>query len=345
MENITPCVIVLPKHAQSVIISLKQNGLLNNDFKVTNTGKAINIPINNLDKAKKLLEQLEVPYSVQLMEVEPKETKPHSIKEILIEQIPNKLIEYIPTSFDIIGTIAIVELKDEIRFCATEIGMAIMVIHPNISCVYEKTGAVSGLYRTRELVCIAGKDDPLTIHKEYGLQIVVDVKNTYFSPRLSTEHNRVATMVQENEKVLDMFCGVGSFPLHIAKRISSHVVAVDLNPHAIACLKQSISKNKLVGKIEPLQADAKTLSFNPNSVDRIIMNHPSQAMNYLEHAIHFLKRSGKIHFYCFAPIKDTEDFITHKLKEADINLHVKKVTVVRQYSPTENHVCADLVYP
>ncbi|NIW14337.1 MAG: hypothetical protein GWN31_10485, partial [Candidatus Thorarchaeota archaeon] len=85
------------------------------------------------------------------------------------------------------------------------IGEAILELHKNVRTVLAKAGAVSGTYRLRDYRVIAGEPHTGTVHKEYGCQYRVDLAKAYFSPRLSYEHNRVASLVEEGETTVDMF--------------------------------------------------------------------------------------------------------------------------------------------
>ena len=56
------------------------------------------------------------------------------------------------------------------------------------------------------------------MHQEHGIKIFTNVCKAYFSPRLGDEHKRVSDKVKNDEIVVDLFTGVGSFPLHIARK-------------------------------------------------------------------------------------------------------------------------------
>ena len=73
----------------------------------------------------------------------------------------------------------------------------------------------------------------------------LDVKNVYFSPRLATERKRVQELTNDGEEILDMFAGIGPFPIVIAKEKNVNITAVDINEHAIKYLNENIKLNKL----------------------------------------------------------------------------------------------------
>ena len=46
--------------------------------------------------------------------------------------------------------------------------------------------------------------------------------------------------VNEGEKILDMFCGIGPFPIVIAREKDVEITAVDINESAIKYLDENI---------------------------------------------------------------------------------------------------------
>ncbi len=339
----TQCIAVPTSEGQRAISILKNAKLLDTKFRLESDDNLLYLPVLDIMLSQSLLKESNIPCHVTFALLEQKKTKPKSIAEVLQPILPKELWEDIPSSFDIVGDKIIVEIKPSLDDYETDIGLAFMFVHPSVSSIYRKEGAVSGRYRVRPVKLIAGTDEPVTIHREYGLGIVVDVSKVYFSPRLSTEHARVAQLVKDGEKVLDMFCGVGSFPLHIANKVNAQVTAVDLNPNALNCLKKSIRLNqkKLKGKIDPIQSDIRDF-FSHDIFDRVIMNHPSGSKNYLSDAFKFTSPGSFIHYYTFAPIEGYEEFVLKELGEFSDLVQIEGFTRIRQYSPTHYHLAVDL---
>lgn len=78
--------------------------------------------------------------------------------------------------------------------------------------------------------------------------------------------------VEENSVVLDMGTGCGILAV-LAAEGAKRVVAVDINPHAVACAQRNAKLNKLSAKIETRQGDL----FEPvasEKYDLIIFNPP-----------------------------------------------------------------------
>ena len=63
-----------------------------------------------------------------------------------------------------------------------------------------------------------------TEYKEFGCKFIVDVENAFFSPRLSTERERIANLIHDGEVVTNMFAGVGMFSIMASKKEKMYCV-------------------------------------------------------------------------------------------------------------------------
>ena len=86
------------------------------------------------------------------------------------------------TSYDIIGDIAIVKIKDK------KIANSISKKNKNVKTVLYKSDIHKGKYRTQKLEYLAGeKKKKETVYKENNVIIKLNVEKVYFSPRLANE--------------------------------------------------------------------------------------------------------------------------------------------------------------
>jgi len=240
--------------------------------------------------------------------------------ELLEDKLSPHLLASLPHAIDFVGDIAIIEIPPELDAYKNVIGEAVLKAHKNVRAVLAKAGAVSGAYRLRELSIIAGELKTETVHKEYGCRYYVDLAKVYFSPRLSYEHNRVASLVKEGETVADLFAGVGPFAILIAKtRENVKVYAIDVNPHAVEFLKKNIRLNRVEGKVYPILGDAKQIVKHRLSgvADRVIMNLPEKAIEFVDAACEAIKPTGGIvHFYSFVKASDSLENVTQQFINA-----------------------------
>lgn len=258
--------------------------------------------------------------------------------------IPSEMKVLLPTSFDVVGDILILRLDDALIPYKDEVGNALLAVNKNVRVVALDKG-VKGPFRIRDLEIIVGEKRTETLHREYSLRFKLDLSKVYFSPRLATEHYRVASQVRENEIVIDMFSGVGPFSLMIAKlRRPEKVYAIDINPSAIEYLKENIELNK-VGKIVPILGDARGLIENLEKADRVIMNLPHSAYEFFDVVLDKIKKDGIIHYYEMVEedkISERIEYLKARGSEKGFELDVVEERRVRTYSPKETNVALDL---
>ena len=236
--------------------------------------------------------------------------------DFLADKLPRHLLGSVPRAIDFVGNIAIVEVPPELSAYKKELGEALLKAHKQTSTVLAKSGAVEGVYRTRDFEVIAGAEKTSTVYREYGCVYHVDVAKAYFSPRLSSEHNRVASQVKDGETVVDLFAGVGPFAIPIAKKHENvRVYAVDVNPEAVALLKRNVAVNRAERQVVPILGDARQVVREKLSgkADHVIMNLPETASEFVDVACEALKpKGGIIHYYSF--VKDSKPLETAKVR-------------------------------
>ena len=273
-----------------------------------------------------------------------------TLSQALQNKLPPNLLASLPQAFDIIGDIIIIEIPPELKAYENLIGEAILKTHRNIRTVLAKAGAISGTYRIREFSFIAGEHKTQTVHREFGCQYHVDIAKAYFSPRLSHEHKRVASLVQTDETVVDLFAGVGPFSVLIAKMNPKvKVYAVDINPEAVELLKVNVRVNRVENRVFPMLGDAKQIAANKlnGSADRVIMNLPETAIDFVEAACQAMKpQGGVIHFYAFIRSPDSTENLKLRFSEAvekagrrvESFLYAKSI---RETAPYESQIALD----
>ena len=178
-------------------------------------------------------------------------------------------------------------------------------------------------------------------------EIKLDVKKVYFSPRLATERKRLAKQVKDGEIILDMFAGIGPFPILIAKEHEVDIYATDINKEAIKYMENNIEINKLKGKIRPILGDVNKIAeekFIKENIrfDRIIMNLPGTAKDFLELAMTLVNNEGIIHYYEFSDGYESAIKRIEKIaKKQNKNFKILNTRKVKSSSPKEWHIVVD----
>lgn len=330
------CIAVPTRKGEEIRKALLEKGMLRKNLAIARDDDFVYIPIWDT-KEKKVLE-------FEVIERDFRELQKRSKNYKDIVEVPEDVRASLPSSFDVIGRVAIIKLPDELLIYKQEIGEAILKANKSIETVVIDTG-VEGEERVRRLEIVAGKMDTQTVYKEYGIELEMDPSKVYFSPRLATEHWRIAQMVEKDEVVLDMFCGVGPFSILIAKhRNPKKIYSLDVNEDAIRYLKRNIERNK-ISNVTALHGDSKVLVPNLESADRIIMNLPFSAFEFLPIAFSNVKSNGMIHYYEVLDDEKKDDRfeeVVTTAKGQDIRIIKLGERTVHTYSPGSNLYCFDL---
>ncbi len=221
------------------------------------------------------------------------------LKKSLESVLSPKESEELISAFDQIGEIIIVRIPDSLLSKKKIIGEALLNDVKIVRSVFYQASAVEGDFRTRNLEIIAGEDNTETEYREFGCKFIVDVENAFFSPRLSTERDRIANLIQEGEVMTNMFAGVGMFSIIAAKKKKCTVYSLDINPIASSLCERNIKLNKLAGEVISINGDATQIINEQlaDKSDRTLMLLPERSDEFLESAIKTTKDGGIIHYY------------------------------------------------
>ena len=295
---------------------------INKSLEIQRSTDALYVPIVHkpTEKEKTLLKE-QMPDLQMTMHLFPEKTRQaKNLAEVLEGKLPPPLLACLPKALDVVGDIAIVEIPAELEAHKKEIGAAILATHKGVLTVMAKAGAVTGTYRLRSLDFITGENRTTTVHKEYGCSYYVDVAKAYFSPRLSHEHWRIASLIQNGETIVDLFAGVGPFAVLIAKKHrDAKVYAVDINAEAVELLKKNVRLNRVENRVHAIQGDARQVVEEKLAgvADRVIMNLPESASEFIDVACKAVQPSGgTVHFYGFIKAPDTLETLKQRFTDA-----------------------------
>ncbi|MCP1715814.1 tRNA (guanine37-N1)-methyltransferase [Methanocalculus alkaliphilus] len=213
----------------------------------------------------------------------------------------------------------------------------ILAARPSTHTVLHAEGAVEGEFRTKTFSVLAGIPTTRTTYPEYGHRFTIDLSSAYFSSRLATERQRIRSMMNDGEAVCDMFCGVGPFPIILADR-AGWILACDKNPGAIHLLIENLTRNR-TRNVLPMLGDAARLGdIFGERFDRVLMNLPLIAHQFLQTATVLTRPGGTIHLYALQEREgEYRDLIQSIIPESTINERF-----LRSYSAGKWHAVYDI---
>lgn len=316
---------------------VRELNLLDRELKVRKIENYLYIPLINqplssdINKIKRTLPEFEIS-THRFFE---RTKRPLKLVDMLKDKLPPNLLASVPHAIDFVGDIAVVEIPPELQDHKRAIGEAILQIHKRLNTVLAKSGPVEGAHRLREFEIVAGVKKTETTHREYGCVYHIDIAKAYFSPRLSHEHARIASQVKEEEIIVDMFAGIGPFSILIAKKHENvKVYSIDVNPDAIEFLRKNVAANRVENRVMPILSDVRQVVRQQleGVADRVIMNLPEKAIEYIDVACKAIKPKGGImHYYEFTHTPDPLETARVRLAEAikQTNRNLKKILLTR----------------
>lgn len=318
------CVRVERHEGEETRRALAAAGLLDPDAAIDSDGDFVYIPVTDPGAVMD-------DYDVVQREVDPREA----------QTLPEDLLDFSPT-YERLGGLVLLQEDDPDRAAAA--AEALMASDLPIEGVLNRASAVSGERRVAEWEVLAGVATE-TVHREYGAEFRVDPTKAYFSPRLATERQRVIGQIEPGERVFDMFAGVGPFAVRAALA-GAEVVAVDVNPDAIAYCRENVERNGVAERVTVIEGDVRDIAAEyVDWAARIIMNLPHRADRFLDAAATVAGDPCRLHYYDIQP--EVEPYAAGEVAirrafEATHDLDVADRRVVRSYAPGVLNVCLDV---
>ncbi len=338
-----PAIRVNLKEAEKAKKELIQKNLLDKTRKIKKEDNHIYFPITS-----EAAEELRKKYEIINISLEEKKKTGLSLKEALKKALPKEIIEKVKTSYDVVGTIAILEIDPEIRPYEKKIGEVLLKNNKKIKTVLAKDDTHKGVFRTQKMRLLAGINTREAIHKENNVIMKINVEEVYFSARLSTERKRIADQVKKGEKVLVCFSGAAPYPLVISKNTeASKIIGIEINPKGHELGLENINLNKLKN-ITLYEGDVKKILpeviKKEGLFDRALMPLPKSAETFLEDVIPAVKKGGIIHFYAFLHEKEfskAHNWIKKACEEQGLECEIIKTTKCGQHAPRTYRICVD----
>lgn len=224
------------------------------------------------------------------------------MKKLLTKLNHNNLsLLEIPKSFEIIGNIAHLNLREKFLPYKNLIAKIILDKNPNIKTVINKTAKIDNVFRTYNMEVLGGAENFLVSHREGNINFNFDIRTVYWCSRLQNERDRLLKLIKKGQTLCDAFCGVGPLALRAAKQ-GVKVYANDLNPNCFEFLKKNMVLNKIDKSL--------LYAFNMDARQFIRMCIcQAKDENEAENNAKLFKQGEKIdHFYMNLP-KDAIEFL------------------------------------
>ncbi|AFZ72693.1 class I SAM-dependent methyltransferase [Natronobacterium gregoryi] len=313
--------IVEKPQAETAIESLRTEGVYDDCRQILEDGPdEVALPVT------------ETPTETQVLEVvrqlEPK-FRTTDLADLLAERgWSDADLESAPKSWAVIGSVVLVSIPDN---CPDEraVAEALLELHGETDSVLANEGIANdgeaGTYREPKTRLLAGESETETIHTEHGTRYGLDPATVMFSPGNQAERARMGEVCAEDERVFDMFAGIGYFTLPMA-RSGARVTATEINPTAFRYLLENAVLNDVSDRVDAYMTDCRKLADDLEA-DRVVMGYygtseddssqrRDEAHDFLPEALEALVPGGIVHYHEATPEALLWERPTERLEEA-----------------------------
>ncbi|MGC9166349.1 MAG: class I SAM-dependent methyltransferase [Thermoplasmata archaeon] len=245
---------------------------------------------------------------------------------------------YLPEKWEKYGDILLIKLPDVLNPYKDIVGETYSkVLNVKTVINYKK---VKGELREPEGEIIYGKNSE-TIHLENGIYYKFDALKIMFSSGNVDERIRMSKLNFVNNKIVDMFAGIGYFSLPIAKySFPEKVIAIEKNPTSFEYLLENIRINN-INNIIPIFGDNRNIKIK-DWADVVIMGY-IHTKEFIPYAINMLNKKGILIYHdTFRKdeIKNFEKIIENIF--GNYQFHIIRKHILKSYAPSIYHVVLDI---
>jgi len=236
-------------------------------------------------------------------------------------------------NYDLIGNVAIVKFDRNVKARKKKKwALDFLKKFKNVSTVLEKSDKFKGRLRTQKTKYLDGVKTKEALYRENRCVFRFNVDSCYFSQRLASERNEIASFVKKGENVLVMFGGIAPYAIVIAKSSKAEkIVSVELGKECNKYALENVKRNKVSDRVEIVQGDVRKVIGKGKKIDekfnRVVMARPNLKDSFLDVAFPVVKKGGIIHYYGFYSEVDLD-----KMKEVILDEAFKggrKIKILR----------------
>jgi tRNA wybutosine-synthesizing protein 2 len=281
-------------------------------------------------------------YDVVFQDVPQFYRKTVELEEILKGEMTPEEIALLPRGWYILGDIIIVKIQPRLDGFKHIIGESLLSMYPRCRSVLRDFG-IEGQFREPSRERIAG-DVSETVHRENGVLFKLDAMRIMFSQGNLRERMRMGRF-GKNERVADMFAGIGYFTLPMAVHSRpDDLLAIEINPVAYRYLVENIKLNHVEDVVRPVLGDCID-NMPEGGADRVVMGMVQVTDRYLSMGIRALRPGGVLHYHQTIPSWKFPDAAVRDVSEAaramDRRAEVLRCIKVKKYSPGVVHAVID----
>jgi tRNA wybutosine-synthesizing protein 2 len=251
----------------------------------------------------------------------------------------------IPAGYQRLGRVLVVRLPEAMRNSFGPIGAA-YAEELGIETVLRPSGPIEGEYRHPRLERLFGTDT-VTEVREHGSRYRFDAAEVMFARGNKTERARIGALCRPNERVVDLFAGIGYFTIPAARSHASvRVTAVEANPVSFEYLVENVALNGVAGQVTALRGDNRTLDLPLGEADRVLLGYLPTALPFVPRGVGLVRpEGGALHVHTVVDARggarDAVESVRAILGRLGRTISACDGRIVKPYGPGRSHAVVD----
>ncbi len=330
--------VVHPERVDAALADLRSQGLYDPDRGIQETDSgSIAIPVTGEpnDLEGELVEQADPVHRKRTLE-----------DRLAADGWTDDELDRLPASWAVIGDVVLVRFPQD---SPDRVAVAEALLELQGADTVLARNGIDGPHREPDVEVVAGSGDTETVHTEHGTKYALDLDRVMFSPGNKAERVRMGEAVSSDERVLDMFAGIGYFALPMA-RAGARVTAIERNPVAFGFLVENAALNDVEERLTPILGDCREVieAFPADArlFDRVVMGY-YDARDYVDAALNALATNGTLHLHEAAPNAQIPYRAIERLEmtaaERGRRVDIEATRTVKTHAEGVSHVVIDAV--
>jgi tRNA wybutosine-synthesizing protein 2 len=268
------------------------------------------------------------------------------VRERLRAVAGEAVADAMPAGYQRLGRVLLLRLPERLRRYGPLLGEA-WRDELGVETVLARQGPIDGELRTPNVVRLAGTSAETEV-VEHGSRWRLDAARIMFAAGNRTERLRFAHQVRPEERVADLFAGIGYFTVPAARRSRrATFLAVEKNPLAFRYLEENLQLNGIGDRVRPLLGDNREVPLEPRSFDRVLLGYLPSSLPWVDRAVRLLRpEGGELHVHLVVDARGSlgsaEQAVRAELSRAGAMLtRSVRAREVKPYGPGRSHIVVD----
>ncbi len=268
------------------------------------------------------------------------------VRDRLRGRLPERRLAELPTGYQRLGSVLVLDLPEPLRPSFSEIGEAWREVL-GVRAVLRRAGPVEGELRRPELEPIAPGPTETTV-LEHGVRFRFDAARVLFARGNREERHRIGRLVRPGEVVVDLFAGIGYFTLPaLVTGRAARVIAVEKNPVSFDYLVENLRRNGVSDRAEPVLGDNRTVALPTATADRVVLGYLPTAVPWIGRALSLLSASGgAMHVHLLVGTREgpegASELVRSEVERLGRGVDDARGRRVKRYGPGRDHMVVDV---